>query len=71
MNITLTLKRAAGFPGLVISPALAPETLSPETAGKDAGEVRAAGGKILLSLGAQKKLSAEMIRWTGKMAGEK
>lgn len=65
MNITLTLKRAAGFPGLVISPTLAPEMLSPETAGKDAGEVRAAGGKILLSLGAQKKISAEMIRRAG------
>lgn len=65
MNITLTLKRAAGFPGLVISPTFAPEMLSPETAGKDAGEVRAAGGKILLSLGAQKKLSAEMIRRAG------
>ncbi|MCJ7434988.1 MAG: leucyl aminopeptidase family protein, partial [Anaerolineales bacterium] len=65
MSIKLTLKRTADFAGLVISPALAPETLSPETAGKDAGEVRAVSGKILLSLGVQKKLSAEMIRRAG------
>ena len=65
MSIKLTLKRTADFTGLVISPALAPETLSPETAGKEAGEVRAVNGKTLLSLGAQKKLSAEMIRRAG------
>jgi leucyl aminopeptidase len=65
MSITINLKRTADFTGLVISPALAPETLSPETAGKEAGEVRAVGGKTLLSLGAQKKLSAEMIRRAG------
>jgi len=65
MSIKLSLKRVADFAGLVVSPTLAPETLSPETAGKDAGEVRAVSGKILLSLGAQKKLSAEMIRRAG------
>lgn len=65
MSIKLTLKRAADFTGLVISPTLAPETLSPETAGKEVGEVRAVSGKTLLSLGAQKKLSAEMIRRAG------
>jgi len=54
MSITVNLKRTADFTGLVISPALAPETLSPETAGKESGEVRAVGGKTLLSLGAQK-----------------
>jgi leucyl aminopeptidase len=65
MSIKLTLKRTADFTGLVISLALAPETLSPETAGKEAGEVRTVNGKTLLSLGAQKKLSAEMIRRAG------
>ena len=65
MSITVNLKRTADFTGLVITPVLAPETLSPETAGKEAGEVRAVGGKTLLSLGAQKKLSAEMFRRAG------
>ena len=65
MSIKLTLKRTADFKGLVISPTLAPETLSLETAGKEAGEVRTVNGKTLLSLGAQKKISAEMIRRAG------
>ncbi len=65
MSITLTLKRSSDFTGLVLTPTLAPEQLSPETAGKDAGDVRTVGGKTLLSLGAQKKLSAEMIRRAG------
>jgi leucyl aminopeptidase len=65
MSITLSLKRSNDFSGLVISPALAPETVTLETAGKDAGEVRMLGGKAVLSLGAQNKLSAEMLRRAG------
>lgn len=65
MTITLTLKRSADFSGLVISPVLAPENVTLETAGKDVGDVRMLGGKALLSLGAQHKLSAEMLRRAG------
>ena len=65
MSIHITLKQTAGLPGLTITPAPAPESLSPETAGKEAGEVRAVNGRTLLSLGAQKKISAEMIRRAG------
>jgi leucyl aminopeptidase len=63
--ITLTIKRSTDFTGLLLTPTLAPEQLSPETAGKEAGDVRTVGGKTLLSLGAQKKLSTEMIRRAG------
>ena len=65
MSITLSLKHSADFSGLVIRPALAPETITLETAGKDIGEVRMIGSKAVLSLGAQNKLSAEMLRRAG------
>ncbi|RPH63032.1 MAG: leucyl aminopeptidase [Chloroflexi bacterium] len=65
MTINLTLKRSTDFTGLVVVPSLAPETITLETAGKDPGEVRLLGGKAVLSLGGQKKLSAEMIRRAG------
>jgi leucyl aminopeptidase len=65
MTINFTLKRSTDFTGLVVVPSLAPETITLETAGKDPGEVRLLGGKAVLSLGGQKKLSAEMIRRAG------
>lgn len=65
MSITLSLKRSTDFSGLTVSPTLAPETVTLETAGKDVGEVRMLGGKAVLSLGAQNKLSAEMLRRAG------
>jgi leucyl aminopeptidase len=65
MSIVLNLKPAAAFSGLIIHPALAPETVTLETAGKDVGEVRLLGGKAVLSLGPQNKLSAEMLRRAG------
>ena len=65
MNITISLKQSASFTGLVISPELAPEKITLESAGKDNGEIRYIGGKALLSLGPKNKLSAEMIRRAG------
>ena len=65
MSITISLKQAASFSGLVISPVLAPEKVTLETAGKDTGDIRVIGGKALLSLGLQSKLSAEMLRRAG------
>jgi leucyl aminopeptidase len=65
MSISLSLKHSTDFSGLTISPALAPETVTLETAGKDVGEVRMISGKAVLSLGAQNKLSAEMLRRAG------
>ena len=65
MSINVTLKSTADLSGLTITPVPAPETLSPETAGKEAGEVRTVNGRTLLSLGAQKKISAEMVRRAG------
>lgn len=65
MRITVKLKTTTEFSGLTISPAFAPETVTLETAGKEVGEVRMLSGKAVLSLGAQNKLSAEMIRRAG------
>ncbi len=65
MSITLNLKRSTEYSGLRISPTLAPETVTLETAGKDPGDIRLLGGKAVLSLGSQKKLSAEMLRRAG------
>jgi leucyl aminopeptidase len=65
MTITLSLKRSTDFSGLLVSPTLAPETVTLETAGKDVGEIRMLGGKAVLSLGPQNKLSTEMIRRAG------
>jgi leucyl aminopeptidase len=65
MSITLNLKRSTDFSGLTVSPTLAPETVTLETAGKEVGEIRILGGKAVLSLGAQNKLSAEMLRRAG------
>ncbi len=67
LKLTLAVSPQADFTGLVITPALAPETVTHETAGKEAGEVRNAGGKLLLSLGPQKKLSLEALRKAGGM----
>jgi leucyl aminopeptidase len=64
-QITLKLLPAADFSGLRVAPSLAPETVTLETAGKEPGEVRLLGGKAVLSLGEQKKLSAEMLRRAG------
>ncbi len=65
MSITISLQKADEFAGLVISLTLAPETITLETAGKDTGDIRMLNGKIILSLGPQNKLSAEMIRRAG------
>ena len=65
MSITINLKASNDFTGLTVSPVLAPETVTLETAGKENGEIRMIGSKALLSLGAQQKLSAEMIRRAG------
>ena len=65
MSITITIKASTDFSGLLIHPALAPEVVTLETAAKDAGEVRMLDGKAVLSLGAQNKLSAEIIRRAG------
>jgi leucyl aminopeptidase len=65
MSININLKHAGEFNGLLVRPVLAPETVTLETAGKDAGDIRLLDGKALLSLGAQNKLSAEMIRRAG------
>lgn len=65
MSININLKHVGEFTGLLVSPVLAPETVTLETAGKDTGDIRLLGGKALLSLGAQNKLSAEMIRRAG------
>jgi leucyl aminopeptidase len=65
MSITISLKQSSDFSGLIISPTLAPETVSLETAGKENGDIRMVGTKALLSLGLQNKLSAEMIRRAG------
>jgi leucyl aminopeptidase len=65
MSITVGLKHSAGFSGLVISPVLAPENVTLETAGKENGDIRLLAGKAILSLGPQNKLSAELIRRAG------
>ena len=65
MTLTLHLQPASAFSGLLVTPALAPETVSLETVGKEVGEIRLINGKAVLSLGAQNKLSAEMLRRAG------
>lgn len=65
MSITIEIKRAAEFSGLLISPGLAPETVTVDTAGKDPGDIRMVGAKAILSLGNKNKLSAEMLRRAG------
>jgi leucyl aminopeptidase len=65
MSITVNLKSATDYTGLVVSPALAPEIVTLETPGKEVGEIRMLGGKAVLSFGAQNKLSAEIIRRAG------
>ncbi|PWH13930.1 MAG: leucyl aminopeptidase [Anaerolineae bacterium] len=67
LKLTLTVSQQAEFSGLVITPTLAPETISLETAGKEAGEVRLNGTQAWLSLGPQKKLSFESLRQAGGM----
>jgi leucyl aminopeptidase len=65
MSIEIKLVNSTAFSGLIVSPALAPETVTLKTAGKETGEIRIIGEKAVLSLGPQKKLSAEMIRRAG------
>ncbi len=65
LTLTLTVSKPADFSGLLITPALAPETVTPETAGKETGDIRSAGGKTLLALGPLKKISTESIRRAG------
>lgn len=65
MSIKISLKQSTGFAGLMITPALAPEKISLQTAGKEAGDIRMIASKAVLSLGAQNKLSAELIRRAG------
>jgi leucyl aminopeptidase len=65
MSIILSLKHSSTYTGLVIHPTLSPEEVTLETAGKETGDIRMLGGKAVLSLGPQKKLSAEMIRRAG------
>lgn len=67
LKLTLTVSPQANFTGLVITPTLAPETVTHETAGKETGDIRNAGGQTLLSLGPQKKLSLESLRRAGGM----
>ncbi len=65
-NIVTRLGKAADFGGgMRASFALAPETVSATSVGKDTGEVRLLDGKAVVSLGAQKKLNAEAIRRAG------
>lgn len=63
--LTLTLRVAADPKALTVTPTLAPETVTLETAGKDNGEIRVLHGKAVLSLGLQKRLNAESIRRAG------
>jgi leucyl aminopeptidase len=67
LKLTLTVSTQADFTGLVITPALAPETVTHETAGKETGDIRSVSGQTLLSLGPQKKLSLESLRKAGGM----
>ncbi|MCS6994924.1 MAG: leucyl aminopeptidase [Anaerolineales bacterium] len=65
LKLTLPISAQAEFSGLVITPALASETITPQSAGKDVGDVRLVNGHVLLSLGPQKKLSLETLRQAG------
>jgi leucyl aminopeptidase len=65
MSISISLKRPADFSGLTITPALAPAVVTLDSAGKEVGEIRVINGKAIISLGAQNKLTAEMIRRAG------
>jgi leucyl aminopeptidase len=65
LKLTLTVSKQTDFSGLVITPVIAPETVTHETAGKETGDIRSIGEKTLLSLGPQKKLSNESIRRAG------
>jgi len=67
LKLTLTLSTQTDYAGPVITPVIAPETVTHETAGKETGDIRNAGGKVLLSLGPQKKLSLEALRRAGGM----
>lgn len=61
----LTLQLNAQVQGLRFQPALGPEIPAALGPGSEVGEIRAAQEGFTLSLGAQKKLSAEMIRRAG------
>ena len=65
MSILLSIKPANEYSGLMICPTIAPEIVSLQTAGKETGDIRMIGGKAILSLGTQNKLSAEMLRRAG------
>lgn len=61
----LTLKLDTAPTGPIFTPALAPETPAVTAPGAETGDIRAINGSLTLSLGAQKKLSAESIRRAG------
>jgi len=63
----ITLGTKSDFQGIHIVLAIAPREISPDTAGKDVGEVRfnPAEQKAIVSLGAQDKLNLETIRRAG------
>lgn len=65
LKLTVTISSPTDFSGMVITPTLAPETATHETAGKETGDIRRVGNKTLLSLGPQKKLSPEALRRAG------
>ncbi|GAB4502939.1 MAG: leucyl aminopeptidase [Anaerolineales bacterium] len=61
----LTLKLDSAATGPIFTPALAPETPAADAPGKENGDIRTVNGKLVLSLGTQKKLSPESIRRAG------
>ena len=63
----ITLGTKSDFQGIHIVLAIAPREISPDTAGKDVGEVRfnPAEQKAIVSLGAQDKINLETIRRAG------
>ncbi len=58
LKLTITISSPTDFSGMVITPTIAPETVTHETAGKETGDIRRLGDKTLLSLGAAKKTIA-------------
>ena len=65
MSIKIQVEKKTGFLDLHILPAMAPETVTVQTPGKEPGDIRIIDGKAVLSLGLQQKLSAEMLRRAG------
>jgi len=61
----LTLKLDTATTGPIFTPALAPETPAANAPGAENGDIRTINGKIIISLGMQKKLNPESIRRAG------